>query len=296
MSYSYIIIDDDPESVLKTKAIAASFSELHFIAVACNYTDALNLIIEHNPKLIFLEIDPADKKSELSLNLINALYRYLKVIPKIIITTSKKDFAFEAIQYEVTDYLIKPLKPIDFKKLILKLEKSYDDDIILFQSNNLKENESSNLKSDNSHSDEKIILFQSNNVEKNTPSTTSIETTNKKKNIILCVKSYGDHRYIDTKDICYLHADNNSTDIHLNNGEIITAFKTLKHFEAVLSIPFIRIHNSYIINRNYIARIHTGNSVCYIKNTTVKLPFSKSYKKNIDFIISDFSNENYIEI
>jgi DNA-binding LytR/AlgR family response regulator len=324
MSYSYIIIDDDPESVLKTKAIAASFSELHFIAVACNYTDALNLIIEHNPKLIFLEIDPADKKSELSLNLINALYRYLKVIPKIIITTTKKDFAFEAIEYEVTDYLIKPLKPIDFKKLILKLEKSHCDDeiilfqsnnsqekessnlradnsqsdekIILFQSNNSKENESSNLKVDNSHCDNKIILFQSNNLEENTPPATTIETPTKKKNPVLCIKSYGDHRYIDSKDICYLHADNNSTDIHLNNGEVITAFKTLKHFEAVLSIPFIRIHNSYIINRNYIARIHTGNSVCYIKNTTVKLPFSKSYKKNIDFIISDFSNENYIEI
>jgi DNA-binding LytR/AlgR family response regulator len=270
MSYSYIIIDDNPESVLKTKAIADSFSELYFIAVAYNYTDALNLIIEHNPKLIFLEIDPANKKSDLSLSLINALYRYLKIIPKIIITTSKKDFAFEAIQYEVTDYLIKPLKPIDFKKLILKLEKSHHDDA--------------------------VILIESSDSQEKTPSTTSIETTNKKKNIILCVKSYGDHRYIDSKDICYLQADNNSTDIHLNNGEVITAFKTLKHFEAVLTIPFIRIHNSYIINRNYISRIHTGNSVCYIKNTTVKLPFSKSYKMNIDFIISDFSNENYIEI
>jgi hypothetical protein len=42
------------------------------------------------------------------------------------------------------------------------------------------------------------------------------------------------------KDICYLHADNNSTDIHINTGEMITAFKTLKHFEG-LSVPFIRI-------------------------------------------------------
>jgi DNA-binding LytR/AlgR family response regulator len=48
----------------------------------------------------------------------------------------------------------------------------------------------------------------------------------------VCIKSYGDHRYIDARDICYLQADNNSTDIHLNGGEMITAFKTLKHFEA----------------------------------------------------------------
>lgn len=270
MNYSYIIIDDDPESVLKTKAIADSFSELHFIASAHNYADALDLILEHTPRLIFLEIDPADKKSNLSLNLIDALYRYLNNIPKIIITTSKKDFAFEAIQYEVTDYLIKPLKSIDFKKLTLKLKKSNCDD--------------------------EIVLIQSQNIEENISTNKAIEATNKKKNLVLCIKSYGDHRYIDSKDICYFQADNNSTDIHLNNGEVVTAFKTLKHFEAVLSNPFIRIHNSYIINRNYIARIHTGNSVCYIKNTTIKLPFSKSYKKNIDSIINDFSNENYIEI
>jgi len=270
MNYSYIIIDDDPESVLKTKAIADSFSELNFIATADNYSDALNLILEHNPKLIFLEIDPANKKSNLSLHLIDALYRYLNRIPKIIITTSKKDLAFEAIQYEVADYLIKPLKSIDFIKLTLKLKKS--------------------------HLDDEIVLIQSPNAEENISPIKAAETTNKKKNLILCIKSYGDHRYIDSKDICFFQADNNSTDIHLNNGEVITAFKTLKHFEAVLTNPFIRIHNSYIINRNYIARIHTGNSLCYIKNTTIKLPFSKSYKKNIDFIISDFSNENCIEI
>jgi DNA-binding LytR/AlgR family response regulator len=52
-------------------------------------------------------------------------------------------------------------------------------------------------------------------------------------------KVYGDYRYIDAKDISYLQADNNSTDIHLSNGETITAFKTLKHFESVLTYPLL---------------------------------------------------------
>jgi DNA-binding LytR/AlgR family response regulator len=110
------------------------------------------------------------------------------------------------------------------------------------------------------------------------------------------VKSYGDYRFIEARDICYLQADNNSTDIHLNTGEMITAFKTLKHFEGVLTNPFVRIHNSYIVNVDYVSRIHTGNSVCYIKNTTTKLPFSKSYKDNIDGIIAAITNGNYLEI
>ena len=116
------------------------------------------------------------------------------------------------------------------------------------------------------------------------------------KPLIICVKSYGDYRFIEAKDICYLQADNNSTDIHLFNGEMITAFKTLKHFENVLSNPFVRIHNSYIVNIDYVSRIHTGNAVCYIKNTTTKLPFSKSYKENVDTIINSITNGNYLEI
>ena len=114
--------------------------------------------------------------------------------------------------------------------------------------------------------------------------------------LIICVKSYGDYRYIDAKDIQYFQADNNSTDIYLHNGEMITAFKTLKLFEEILPKQFLRIHNSYIVNIAYVSRIHTGNTVCYIKNSTTKLPFSKSYKQNIDEIIATIASGNYIEV
>ena len=278
MNYPYIIIDDDQESVLKTKAIADGFSELVFVASANNYTDGLNLILEHTPKLIFLEIDPTDKKSKLSLALINELYRYLKVIPKIIITTAKKDLAFEAIQYEVADYMLKPVQRIDLVKSLLKLKKAIgDDEVFWAQAPDL-------------------AMVPKLLVEQEAAPLVQAEIPNIEQPLTLCVKSYGDYRYINAKDICYLQADNNSTDIHLSNGEMITAFKTLKHFEGILKNPFVRIHNSYIVNRNCISRIHTGNAVCYIKNTTAKLPFSKSYKANVDLIISDFANGNYLEI
>ncbi|WP_291098575.1 MULTISPECIES: LytR/AlgR family response regulator transcription factor [unclassified Flavobacterium] len=278
MNLPYIIIDDDQESVLKTKAIADGFSELVFVAMANNYTDGLNLILEHTPKIIFLEIDPADKKSNLSLALINELYRYLKVIPKIIVTTSKKDLAFEAIQYEVADYVLKPVQRIDLIKSILKLNKSIGEDEVFVTQTSVPDEEPKGL------------------VEPKLVQSVQQEISNVEQTLVLCIKSYGDYRYIDAKDICYFQADNNSTDIHLNNGEMVTAFKTLKHFEGILSYPFIRIHNSYIVNRNYISRIHTGNSVCYIKNSTIKIPFSKSYKVNVDLIISEFANGNYLEI
>ncbi|MGM8362298.1 LytR/AlgR family response regulator transcription factor [Flavobacterium sp. ARAG 55.4] len=278
MNYSYIIIDDNKESAQKTKSITDGFSELIFLGIASNYDEGLNLILEHKPKLIFLEIEPADKKSNLSLALISELYRYLNVVPKIIVTTSKKELAFEAIQYEVSDYFIKPVTRTNMVKSLLKIGKSNKTDQIAPVTINPQEV---------APESEEIIVP---NIVRSEPLEIQEEP------LILCVKSYGDYRYIDTRDIAYFQADNNSTDIHLTNGEIVTAFKTLKLFEGVLPYPFVRIHNSYIVNSNCISRIHTGNASCYIKNTTIKLPFSKSYKSNIDLIISEISNGNYLEI
>ena len=306
MNYPYIIIDDDQESVLKTKAIADGFSELVFVASANNYADGLNLILENTPKLIFLEIDPDDKTSNLSLAFINELYRYLKVIPKIIITTSNKDLAFEAIQYEVADYILKPLQRIDIIKSILKIKKSIgEDEVIVVQKPVVFETQELLVEQPQSPDDlqepkaeETLVLDETSTLLEEQIPVTIVQQIVPivEQPLILCIKSYGDYRYIDANDICYFQADNNSTDIHLNNGEMVTAFKTLKHFEGILSTPFARIHNSYIVNRNYISRIHTGNAVCYIKNTTTKIPFSKSYKENIDGIISEFANGNYLEI
>ena len=349
INYPYIIIDDDQESVLKTKAIADGFSELVFVASANNYSDGLNLILENSPKLIFLEVDPTDTTSNLSLAFINELYRYLKVIPKIIITTTSKDLAFVAIEYEVADYMIKPVQRIDFIKSILKIKKSIGEEGVFIAQNQLfnapQELLEEDPKSTNAFQEtieeepqppvdfqetvvedesQPSIDFQETEedelqspddfqetIEEDTPILNETQELSEEhipdtfvqqivpiveQPLILCIKSYGDYRYIDANDICYFQADNNSTDIHLNNGEMVTAFKTLKHFESILSFPFTRIHNSYIVNRNYISRIHTGNAVCYIKNSATKLPFSKSYKENIDLIISDFANGNYLEI
>jgi DNA-binding LytR/AlgR family response regulator len=303
MSQTYIIIDDDKGSILKTQAVAERFKNLSFVASANNYDDGLNLILEHQPRLVFLEIDPTDKKSNLSLALINELYRYLRIVPKIIVTTDKKDLAYEALQYEVVDYLLKPVNINDFRKAILKFDRAIKSDLPYLEEKNpaatfevLDEALVDELETAENDVEVKDVPTDENQSVTLSPAEVSGEIP-KQQSLIICVKSYGDYRYIDSEDVLYFEADNNSTDIHLNNGEMITAFKTLKHFETVLPpTQFLRIHNSYIINVNQVSRIHTGNTVCYIKNSTTKLPFSKSYKENVDLIISRIASGNYLEI
>ncbi|MEO4004188.1 LytTR family transcriptional regulator DNA-binding domain-containing protein [Flavobacterium sp. CAU 1735] len=106
----------------------------------------------------------------------------------------------------------------------------------------------------------------------------------------ICVKSYGDYQFVHLKDITHLKADNNTTDIYLSSGQKVSAYKTLKHFESLLPFYFLRVHNSSIVNINYVSRIHLGKLKCYLNNNEISIPFSKSYKDNIDTIIRRISS------
>ena len=111
----------------------------------------------------------------------------------------------------------------------------------------------------------------------------------------ICLKSYKDYHYLNTDDILYLKADNNTTDFHMADGRIIGAYKTLKVFENSLPKTFLRIHKSYIINRNSISRIHYGKSICIIKNE-YKIPFTKTFINNIDSINNELLEKTMITL
>ncbi|WP_162558732.1 LytR/AlgR family response regulator transcription factor [Robertkochia solimangrovi] len=97
----------------------------------------------------------------------------------------------------------------------------------------------------------------------------------------ICLKSYKDYHYLNTSEIIYLKADNNTTDFHLNDGRVITAFKTLKTFEDLLPTHFIRSHKSYIINSLFVSKISFGKLTCYFNCISTALPFSNTYLKSI---------------
>lgn len=97
----------------------------------------------------------------------------------------------------------------------------------------------------------------------------------------LCLKSYKDYNLLSVDEILFLQADNNATDFILQTGKKVSAFKTLKSFELALPVNFIRIHHSYIVNRDHISRINFGKLKCFLHHNQISLPFSKSYRHNL---------------
>lgn len=100
----------------------------------------------------------------------------------------------------------------------------------------------------------------------------------------LCLKSYSDYRFLNFDEILYLKADNNTTDFFLTGGRKVSAYKTLKHFGESLPDDFLRIHHSFIINTRHINRINYGKSVIALHGEAPDIPFSKSYKVQVDHL------------
>lgn len=98
----------------------------------------------------------------------------------------------------------------------------------------------------------------------------------------LCLKSYQDFQYLSTDEILYLKADNNATDFFMTDGSVVSAYKTLKTFEDQLPKNFVRVHQSYILNVQFIDRVNYGKAVCTLKGSKLQLPFSKSYRENVE--------------
>ncbi len=93
------------------------------------------------------------------------------------------------------------------------------------------------------------------------------------KNLVLINHSKG-FTLVDFKDIVWLEASDNYTNLFLNGQKKIVASKTLKEFEAILpETDFFRIHRSALINLHYVKEYsnHEGGEVILSDGTHVQV-------------------------
>lgn len=86
---------------------------------------------------------------------------------------------------------------------------------------------------------------------------------------------------LNVADIVFCKADDNYTEIHLEQKKILVS-KTLKYFEDALSaFPFARIHKSYLVNVNEVVKYKKGKGGSVIVSNGKELLVSASKKKEL---------------
>ncbi len=85
---------------------------------------------------------------------------------------------------------------------------------------------------------------------------------------------------LNVTDILYCKADDNYTEIYLENKKILVS-KTLKYFEEALAeFAFARIHKSYLVNVNEVVKYRKGKGGSVVVSNGKELLVSASKKKD----------------
>lgn len=87
---------------------------------------------------------------------------------------------------------------------------------------------------------------------------------------------------LNTQDILYCKADDNYTEIYLNNNKKKLVSKTLKYFEEALAESnFARVHKSFLVNVNEVVKYKKGKGGSVVLSNGKEVMVSASKKSDL---------------
>lgn len=246
MPISAIIIDDEQNARFNLKILLEDFCpEVNVVAEAESAEEARKLISEHQPNLLFLDINmPNEDGFDLLNSIDNKNF-------SVIFITAHNQYALKALKSGAIDYIEKPIDVDELQAAVAKISSS---------NTNVENTDISSIK---------MILD---------------EYQNESKLDTIAVPTLTGYEILKTADIVRLEADESYTKIFLSDGKKCVSSMTIARYEKVLNTNvFFRVHKSHIINtRDHLKEFnrHEGN-VAIMDNGTA-IPVSR--RKLTDFI------------
>ncbi|MEP6677504.1 MAG: LytTR family DNA-binding domain-containing protein [Ferruginibacter sp.] len=219
--------------------------EINEIAVETRSEKAIAFLQQYKPDLVFLDIlMPA-------LNGFDLLNRLGEIPFDVIFTTAHDGYAIQAIRFSAVDYLLKPIDADELKAAVQRVIRKK-------QSGNSTQQILDNLSYNLKIKEEDDLRF-------------TISTSN---GIV----------FFKTNEVMRIEGEGNYSRIILTGNRVHVCAKTLKDFEELLSpLIFLRIHKSYIVNKNFIVNYLNKGEV--VLNDASKFPVSRRKKTEVSNIL-----------
>ena len=112
-----IIIDDERLARTELRKLLQDFPEIEIVDEASNAEEGIQKIENHNPDLIFLDIQMPGKTGFDMLS-------ELDHAPQVIFTTAYDEYALKAFEVNALDYLLKPVEPRRLADAVEKLRRT----------------------------------------------------------------------------------------------------------------------------------------------------------------------------
>jgi two-component system LytT family response regulator len=237
-----LIIDDEARTRNSIANILKhSGQKIETVAEAENVETGLAAIEKYNPDIILLDINMPDGTG------FDLLQKTDNQGFKVIFITAYEEFAVKAFEFSAIDYI---LKPVDPQKLFNAIDKA----------RRVVEQENMSLKLN--------ALFA--NLENSADD-------NKK----LVLKTAENIYIVNTRDILRCESDAGYTEFYMVDGKKILVSKNLKDFDEMFDgYGFYRIHQSHLINLQYIDHYSKTEGGAVIMKDNSELPVARRKKES----------------
>lgn len=165
---------------------------------------------------------------------------------EVIFVTAFSQYSLQALNMSASYYILKPVSIEELMKAVEKIRLKIEDK--------------------NSINSSQILLD-------------NLKQKPENQQIVLPTQSGFD--VVKINEIIRLQADGNFTQIYFKDGKKQMVCRFLKHFEALLPHPFLRIHRSHIINLQCLQSYHKGSGGVVIMNDGYEVEVSPTYKKQL---------------
>lgn len=215
---STLIVDDEELARDELSYLLREFRDVEILGFASNGPEALKLIEDFEPDLVFLDVQMPGLDG---LNVIRRLREKQIPAPYFVLSTAYDQYAVEAFREEAFDYL---LKPIEKERLEVTMERA------------------------RRHLAEKAKLQPA--------ETESIPRVAAPRNAKLMVKAHNRNFIVDEHEIIFATIDDGLITVVCAGVEGTCNFRTIEELQSSLDPDlFWRVHRSYLVNINRIREV-----------------------------------------
>ncbi|TCP37987.1 LytTR family two component transcriptional regulator [Rhodothalassium salexigens DSM 2132] len=256
-----LLVDDEPLALRGLRARLAAADDLDIVDEAQNGREAIKLIRQHRPDLVFLDIQMPGLGG---FDVIRALVGE-DMLPLVVFVTAYDRFALEAFEAHALDYLLKPVEEERLAQTLHRVREAMAQRTAVEQNARL------------------VDLIEGLDDPPQTALTAILEarpTTQARYDSQLHIKDRGVITRVAVADIDYIDAAGDYMCIHVGDTTHILR-ETMKHMEARLDpAKFQRIHRSTIVNLDQVREVHPyANGECFLTlQSGRELKVSRSYK------------------
>lgn len=250
-SINAIIADDEENSRNALAAMIREFCpEVKIVAQLNSISDTVSFLNNSNIDVAFLDIT-FNQEGE-GFDILDQL-RFYKC--EVVFVTAHAEYTLKAFKYGAINYLMKPVNAGDLLQTIERIMKRKYHTPVSTPIIHIDK-----VKNDNTAKQKKIIPLP-----------------NKNQTILVAIEH-----------IEYIEANGSYSIYHLSNGEQHILSKNMKFFEDnyMDNDQFVRIHKSYIINKDCVASINKPKGESVTMNSGAKLKVTMSYSQILENILT----------